>query len=79
MGLKGPKVGPFGPKLGQNDAPELRNIFQALLGPKTQLKKSKTLKVIKIPIFTVQSHPLYTEIPILTAQRGPAAGSEALR
>ena len=63
MGLNGVQVAPFGPKLGQNDAPDLRIIFQALLGPKTQLKKSKTLKITKIPIFTVQNHPLYIETP----------------
>ena len=33
--LSGVQVGPFGPKLSQNDAPERRNIFQALRGPKT--------------------------------------------
>ena len=35
MDLNGVQVDPFGPKLGQNDTPELRIIFQALLGPKT--------------------------------------------
>ena len=38
MDLNGVQVAPFGPKLGQNDAPELRFISQALLGPKTLLK-----------------------------------------
>ena len=56
-------VGPFGPKLCQNVAPRLRIIFQALLGPKTQLKASKNPKMLKIPIFTVQSHQLYIETP----------------
>ena len=36
-GLDGVQVGPFGPKLCQNGAPELRIIFQALLGFKTTL------------------------------------------
>ena len=43
MGLNGDQAGPFGPKLGQNDTPELRIIFQALLGPKTQ-NSNKTKK-----------------------------------
>ena len=38
MDLNGVQVAPFGPKLGQNDAPDLRIIFQALLGPKPNLK-----------------------------------------
>ncbi len=41
MDLNGVQVGPFGPKLCQNDAPDLRIIFQALLGPKNKLKKKK--------------------------------------
>ena len=49
--LNGVQVAPFGPKLGQNDAPELRIIFQALLGPKTQFKKSENPKILKIQIF----------------------------
>ena len=59
--LNGVQVAPFGLKLCQNDAPDLRIIFPALLGPKTQLKK-KT-KMIKIPIFTVQNHQLYIQTP----------------
>ena len=35
------QVAPFGPKLCQNDAPDLRIILGALLGPKTQLEKNK--------------------------------------
>ena len=31
MGLNGVQVGPFGPKLGQNDAPELRIISKPIL------------------------------------------------
>ena len=45
MDLNGVQVAPFGPKLGQNDAPELRIIFQALLGPKTLFKNQKHLKI----------------------------------
>ena len=41
MGLNGVQVAPFGPKLGQNDAPDLRIIFRTLLGPKNQLTKSE--------------------------------------
>ena len=63
MGLNGVEVAPFGPKLCQNVAPTLRIIFQALLGPKTQLKKSRKPKMLKIQIFTVQSHQLYIETP----------------
>ena len=54
MDLNRVHVAPFGPKLCQNVAPRLRIIFQALLGPKTQLKNTKTSNIIKIPIFTVQ-------------------------
>ena len=63
MGLNGVEVAPFGPKLCQNVAPRLRVIFQALLGIKTQLKKNKNPENVEIPIFTVQSHPLYIETP----------------
>ena len=45
MDLNGVQVAPFGPKLGQNDAPELRIIFQALLGQKTLCKNQKNLKI----------------------------------
>ena len=45
MSLNGVEVGPFGPKLGQNDAPDLRIIFQALLGPKT-LFKNKNIQIL---------------------------------
>ena len=38
IGLNGVQVAPFGPKLGQNEAPDLRIIFQALLGPKLYKK-----------------------------------------
>ena len=55
MGLNGVQVAPFGPKLGQNDAPDLRIIFRTLLGPKTLLKKPKIPTILKIPIFTVRS------------------------
>ena len=41
MDLNGVQVGPFGPKLGQNDAPYLGIIFQALLGPKNRFKNNK--------------------------------------
>ena len=63
IGLNGVEVAPFGPKLCQNVAPRLRIIFQALPGPKTKLKKSKIPKMLKIPIFPVQSHQLYIETP----------------
>ena len=63
MGLSGVEVAPFGPELCQNVAPRLRIIFQALLGPKTKLKRSKNQKMLKIPIFPVQSHQLYMETP----------------
>ena len=62
-------MAPFGLKLCQNDAPDLRIIFQALLGPKTKLKGSKNLKMLKIPIFPVQSHQLYIETPDKPLQR----------
>ena len=55
IALNGVQVAPFGLKLCQNDAPDLRIIFPALLDPKPQLKKSKTPKIIKIPIFTVNN------------------------
>ena len=48
MDLNGVQVAPFGPKLGQNDAPELRIIFQALLGPKTIFKNPKNAKNVNI-------------------------------
>ena len=61
MGLNGVQVAPFGLKLCQNDAPDLRIILAALLGPETQFKKSKNPQITEIPIFTVQNHPLYME------------------
>ena len=63
MGLNGVQVAPFGPKLGQNDAPDLRIILETLLGPKTQFKNQKRPYNIKIPIFTVQNHQLYIQTP----------------
>ena len=39
LALNGVQVAPFGLKLCQNDAPDLRIIFQTLLGPKTSLNK----------------------------------------
>ena len=45
MDLNGVQVAPFGPKLGQNDAPDLRIIFQALLGPQTLFKNQKNPKI----------------------------------
>ena len=41
--LNGVQVAPFGPKLGQNDGPDLRIIFQTLLGPKSKFKSQKTI------------------------------------
>ena len=38
MDLNGVQVGLFGSKLGQNDAPDLKIMFQACLGPKTIFK-----------------------------------------
>lgn len=38
MGLNGVQLAPFRPKLGQNDAPDLRIIFQTLLGRKNSAK-----------------------------------------
>ena len=61
--LNGVQVAPFGLKLCQNDAPDLRIILGALLDPKTQFKKSKTPKITKIPIFPVQRHQLSIETP----------------
>ena len=58
MGLNGVEVAPFGPKLCQNVAPRLRIIFQALLDPKAKFKNQKNSEMLKIPIFTVQNHPL---------------------
>ena len=55
MGLNGVQMAPFGLKLGQNVAPRLRIIFQALLGPKTQFKNQKMPYNLKIPIFTVKN------------------------
>ena len=43
--LNGVQVAPFGPKLGQNDAPDLRIIFQTLLGPKTSFQHQKNTKI----------------------------------
>ena len=61
--LNGVQVARFGPKLCQNDAADFRIILGALLGPETQLEKSKIPKVIKIPIITVQNHQVYIAIP----------------
>ena len=41
LALNGVQVAPFGLKLCQNDAPDLRIIFQTLLGPKTSFKNQK--------------------------------------
>ena len=54
MGLNGVQVAPFGLKLCQNDAPDLRIILEALLGPKTLFKNQKSPTIIKIPSFTVK-------------------------
>ena len=40
--LNGVQVAPFGPKLGQNDAPDLRIILDRFLDPKTQFKIEKS-------------------------------------
>ena len=48
MCLNGVQVGPFGPKLGQNDAPDLRIIFQALVGPKTSLENKHIWILLRV-------------------------------
>ena len=63
IGLNGVQVAPFGPKRCQNDAPDLRIIFPALLGPKTKLKNQKRLTIIKNHIVTVQNQQFYTQTP----------------
>ena len=42
VALNGVQVAPFGLKLCQNDAPDLRIISQTLLDPKTSFKNKKT-------------------------------------
>ena len=44
IGLNEVQVAPFGWKLCRNDAPDLRIILGALLGPKSKFKKSKKQK-----------------------------------
>ena len=39
MDLNGVQVAPFGPKLAQNDAPDLRIILDRSLDPKKQFTK----------------------------------------
>ena len=51
MGLNGVQVAPFGLKLCQNDAPDLRIILEALLGPKTLFTKIKKKNIYKNPEF----------------------------
>ena len=51
IGLNRVEVALFGPKLCQNVAPRLRIIFQALLGPETQLKKIKKPENVENPDF----------------------------
>ena len=58
MVLNGVQVAPFGPKLGQNDAPDLRIIFQALLGPKTQFKKIENTENYQNPDFYRSNIPI---------------------
>ena len=53
--LRGVQVALFGLKLCENDAPDLRIILEALLGPKTLFKHPKKPKNIKIPSFTVNN------------------------
>ena len=55
LALNGVQVAPFGLKLCQNDAPDLRIILEALLGPKTSSKNKKKRKIIEIPSFTVKN------------------------
>ena len=43
--LNGVQVAPFGLKLCQNDAPDLRIIFLTLLGQKSKCKNQKHLKI----------------------------------
>ena len=49
------QVAPFGLKLCQNDAPDLRIILGALLGPKTLFKNQNNNKQIGIPSFTINN------------------------
>ena len=46
LALNGVQVAPFGLKLCQNDAPDLRIIFQTLLGPKTSFKNQKKQTIV---------------------------------
>ena len=55
IGLNGVQVAPFGLKLCQNDAPDLRIILEGLLVPKTLFKNPKNHKIIEIPSFTVKN------------------------
>ena len=55
LALNGVQVAPFGLKLCQNDAPDLRIILEALLCPKTLFKIKKKHNSIKIPSFTVKN------------------------
>ena len=48
MSLSGLQVVAFVPKLGQNNAPSLRVMLQALVGPKTLFKNPKKTKHVKI-------------------------------
>ena len=54
------QVVPFGPKLGQNEAPELRIIFQTLLGPQTLFKKSEKPHNVKIQAEPVSHRHIVT-------------------
>ena len=70
MGLNGVQVAPFGPKLGQNDAPDLRIIFRTLLGPKTLLKNQKNPENHQHPDF-------YRQVGGMRRQPGKSAAGSA--
>ena len=60
--LNGVQVALFGPKLGQNDAPDLRIFLGALLGPETQSKKNSNPENYENP-------NLYRAKPSIWAQK----------
>ena len=51
LALNGVQVAPFGLKLCQNDAPDLRIILEALLVPKTVFKNKKEIYIYINPEF----------------------------
>ena len=62
----GPERGPGGSVWAQTLSkrrPEAQDHFPSPPGPQNPIKKLKKPKIIKIPSFTVQNHPLYIETP----------------